>query len=666
MTRAQWRERQWMNGADSMARPPDDSFRVGRTAQRAVVVLATFLLLISACTAIGTDERTTAARLDRATPAQAPNDRTSTALQAPTADDDHQSIEETAVQLDVVWPIDPEPIDYLDLDNNGEISLVEGRISRNEISLVTGQPAIAGTVALTPARRSGQPVARTNRLLSQPEGSTAIDTQRSTPDGLSTWIPFHDFLNRSTCDSVEGSVLGIASFDSTSPPVPAQPASKLPANISEIHHGPDDIVLLYSSCGDTTRPAAFARVLADGNFTSVAPIEAAFADTVAAGQPSWIWGRALGDPDASTDGELIAVIPQLGLLDDESPDDTWANAYVDVTSGEVLDVWPTGDRWNLDLANHAASSSGGAVDFGHGISFNGPTEFIGRPPIGAPDQNRVFIGGPTGLWIVSPSYNGTLVNNVTRSHVLDATWAPFGDAIVMATAVGPMLYNHSTWTLINDNSSDGTLSRLSAGQPHATATKAYFTPDGSRLILAGPDGFQVLDYTRYGDPLVPDTIAAWGLDSGGLGPIRIGMTAEEVRSELGFNVTLPDLDFTLGDPDRVPPVNCLTIEIAEAPGAKIQAVIARGGDLVIQAISVTAGPWQTPSGIGLGMPEDQVFDLLDGQLDQMPAASDRRNLTFIPQDPDDKNSIRFVTNQHEVVAMHAGDQDWISRSHSCL
>lgn len=167
-----------------------------------------------------------------------------------------------------------------------------------------------------------------------------------------------------------------------------------------------------------------------------------------------------------------------------------------------------------------------------------------------------------------------------------------------------------------------------------------------------------------GGPAVPIELAPIDdkeiLSSAGLGPIRIGMLVSELEVELGVDLDLITIDLAVAG-------ECGMIQSTVDRDVSVLVELVSPEDAVIRRVEVFSDRWQTPSGIRVGMSEQQVLDTFPGQIDAQPHvyAEDGQYLTFVPNDANDPNTVEFVTEFGEVVQIRAGDRSWVSLVEGC-
>lgn len=621
-------------------RPP------GRSVLSAILVTGS--LLVTACT--------TASTIDAAAPESPQN----SADGEPLGQDPDRGV--TAAPLPAVTPTVSSEASGAIRQPASEARPADGLTERERAALEPSPLGIPSVVDRNPLWYGSNHSSRENDLASVAYDQIPLETELAlapngpfhrtigvTPDDSRVWITLADPLGATTCPEGEpGSVLATMPLDSSEPPRFAQPNADLPANISAVHAGPEDHVLLYSSCGRYSAPVAFARVTSDGDFTNVRPLHEVTESVLFTYAPRWMWAfEAGGDHPREDTGRLVAIIPQLGV---SAPGDAThgpADIYIDVESGAVLDVFPAEGTSSMSIGySHAVGS-------GEGLYLNRQSVEDWTGPVWVMRAQRGFaadgsvslaVGGEDGALVLSRHRLAeTTTARVSSTAVTDLQWTPSGEALVISDDDG-------TRIIVGDNVTQ--LSAESGG--------LHFTRDGSTLVLAA----ERTHFFTFAPTPTPDDstrITPFSqLDSGGLGPIRIDMSVSEVGDLLDIELTLQ----TIGEDNGAGA--CAWISSPDLGPISMLAETTGDGDARITAIRVDSGPWSTPSGLRVGSSEDEIRTALDGQLRENTHVYVPGNyLTFVPTDPADPYGVKFETNGHEAFAVHVGHHQWISYVEGC-
>jgi len=470
-----------------------------------------------------------------------------------------------------------------------------------------------------------------------------------TPDGSRAWVSIPDPVGNVTCGEDDGSVLATIPLGGVEPPTLVQPADGLPANIWEVHAGPDGHVLIYASCGGHyVGPTAFARVTPDGNFTNVAPVHEELHKVLFVYEPRWIWATESGGEYSYDDtGRLVVVIPQWGM---NAPGDATggrADVYIDVETAEILDIFPSEAvaTARLNYAAVVGTHENVMVDGEVLDEWTGPVWDIRTRRGFTTDGSSAVVSGEDGAIVITRQGNEPVTTTrVSTTAVTDARWSPAGDALAISDANG---------------------TRLIVGSKEIQLTAAegplFFSPSGSMLLVdATTKHLFVFPPTTLPDDSTEVT-AFSQIDSAGLGPIRIGMSVSELRALLDIDLTLQigGVDDGVG--------SCAWITSPELGPISMLGQTTGDDDATITAISVyNTGPWATPSGLRIGSTEEEIRSAVAGQFDEQPHAYIAGNYIFFqPSDPDDPFGIKFETNGHEAFAVHVGYHEWISYVEGC-
>lgn len=157
-------------------------------------------------------------------------------------------------------------------------------------------------------------------------------------------------------------------------------------------------------------------------------------------------------------------------------------------------------------------------------------------------------------------------------------------------------------------------------------------------------------------PLPQDEV----ISSAGIGPIRVGILLSELSAELGVPVEFD----TLG-PKQAGECGFVTTNLDTSLWILVEAV--GPDDAVIRRVTALSDRFPTPSGIRVGMGEQQVLDTFVDRLDVRPHTyvQPGNYLTFLTSDPNDPNTVEFVTEYGLVAMIHAGEKDWVSFVEGC-
>jgi len=233
---------------------------------------------------------------------------------------------------------------------------------------------------------------------------------------------------------------------------------------------------------------------------------------------------------------------------------------------------------------------------------------------------------------------------ITDQRMDWAVWSPYGDAFFLSNPSG-------TWL-------NGTEQILDVGGA------MHFTLNGRNLVVSTSDGWTFVDFEPVDPPDDSEKISNWStLTSAGLGPVRIGMTVNELEAVLGSNVTFDALSTP---PGELQEGQCVSINAEVHAGVRMLGSATGDGSAVLTRI-YAEGPWRTPSGLQIGNPEADVFAKLPDQVDVRHHAYDTSGfyLTFQPSDPTDPNTVRFITGHGRIRAISVGDREWIRLVEGC-
>lgn len=146
----------------------------------------------------------------------------------------------------------------------------------------------------------------------------------------------------------------------------------------------------------------------------------------------------------------------------------------------------------------------------------------------------------------------------------------------------------------------------------------------------------------------------WVVRFDGVGPLRYGMTFEEVNARLGHRLkrTPPALLATRG---------CEQIALDELGRKGIWLMFV---DDVFRRVDVARGA-RTAAGIGVGDPMPRVFAAYESVASApRPYQDDELSLTV--RAPDGKHALRFETEKGAVALFIAGDQAPVQWMEGCL
>lgn len=151
------------------------------------------------------------------------------------------------------------------------------------------------------------------------------------------------------------------------------------------------------------------------------------------------------------------------------------------------------------------------------------------------------------------------------------------------------------------------------------------------------------------------------LSSSGLGPIKIGMSVAELSTVLGTQLTFD----TIGLPGAGE-CGWISDSLAISDDVWIIVELTSATDAIVRRVTVTDGPWSTPSGISVGMTEQNVIDTFPNQIESQPHKYvEGTYLTYQPADVNDPNTVQFVNEGGTIVEIHAGDRDWVGLVEGC-
>ena len=486
------------------------------------------------------------------------------------------------------------------------------------------------------------------------------------PDSSTAWVSGPN-LSPSVIgcpDPTRPTVVGTLPLDAPAPSNLVLPTDQ-PANISALDFGPENHVLLSTACDGVSRPTAIAKVTPNGEFTDLVELPADLGAITQVYPIRWIWANTEIADDVeepwNVPSELVLVVPQRGLV---APGDTTrgpADIYINPSTGEILDVYPSEAVFDQSADRRTVRSDGESLFFNDDVddeplSFEGPiTTLELQPGFGPEGLRSIVVAGPSGVSVINYAELGEdfdyranrWMTELTTTPVTDVAWAPSGAALAISDA-------------------DGTRLRLANGDIvvlSPTDGKLFFSPDGSTLVIDGPNQIEKIRFAEVEPPSDTNEVTPFSkLDSGGLGPIRVGMSLSQVKDVLDT-----DLDTFSLDEDPLEGM-CVSASSPELPGVYMLASSTGDGDAIVQSVVVLDGPWATPSGLRIGSTETDIRDALGLQLAQTPHAyiGTGSYFTFTPLDDADPNSVKFDTNGHEVLAIHAGHMDWIALVEGCL
>ena len=191
------------------------------------------------------------------------------------------------------------------------------------------------------------------------------------------------------------------------------------------------------------------------------------------------------------------------------------------------------------------------------------------------------------------------------------------------------------------------------------------------LALVDCNGPEVLERVNTMFVLLTDPTAAWEfaawppddavLSSAGLGPIRIGMTVNELAAELGV-----DLEIETIDGNTAGACGWVAATPSIARDVWILVELTSPDDGIIRRVSTFSGPWFTPSGITVGSTQQDVITTFPNQIEERPHVyTEGTYMRFLPNNADDPNTVEFVNEGGTIAEIRAGDRNWVGLIEGC-
>jgi len=517
----------------------------------------------------------------------------------------------------------------------------------DRLPLFEGYPAFLPASVLAVVDYTGEPMLETSYVADETSNEAPAFATGLTPDGTHAWVALSDPSGAVTCPEGQvGSQLGVAPIDSSEPARLVDATGIVPPNVNQVHYGPDGHAVLYASCGKYSSAVALAQVATDGSLSKIRPLPPQMQASLWVYPPRWIWGTTIEDLGSDKIGELMVVIPQLGVAPQPDSEPGTADVFINVDKNEIVDV-----RLNPNylVAGKYLQATWDGNEFlldGFRPPWSGPLWTLEQQAGYASNEYWIAAGGEQGATIIGTrrSHGDTL--SLTGRSVSDLAWSPSGEWIALTGPDG---------TTLHEINNEGDTIRLfdSPGE------SVHFTPDGSGLVVINSKGFETIVFPSS-DPNPGALTPFSALDSGGLGPIRVGMSVSELSAALTIPLSIEALD---GEPAAG---SCVYVGADDFVQISILAEATSSTDGTITAITVWDGPWKTPSGLGLGSSETAVLDALGDSIVQSPHTyTPGQYLDFIPSDESDLNSVRFATNGHQVISISVGRQDWVGLVEGC-
>ncbi len=149
------------------------------------------------------------------------------------------------------------------------------------------------------------------------------------------------------------------------------------------------------------------------------------------------------------------------------------------------------------------------------------------------------------------------------------------------------------------------------------------------------------------------------ITTGGMGPIRIGMTVEEAAEAAGFELAgelEPDISET-----------CYYVMPPEDQAGYLGVAFMVENDKIVR-VEVGRSAVTTRSGARVGMSETELRAMFPGQIENAPdAVVDGRALQFVPTDERDANyRVIFVFDGETVTQLRAGVLPAVGYGEGCL
>lgn len=419
---------------------------------------------------------------------------------------------------------------------------------------------------------------------------------------------------------------------------------ELPTDVTWIEAGPEGNVILGSTCGDQIT-ITLATMTTDGSLNDIRRVNLQ-ATTSVLGHRKWVWG----DSDGLGPG-LYLRIAQRDVRPQASSE--WRHLWIHTETGLIVSDEP--GREFAAGAGHLDEERRFTVGFDqNAIVIQEGVAVAAMSPY--PNSGEVLVAGRFGAGIQrmfyeqfpsrpvnprpAPPDRASRFELLVDEPVIDAAWAPDGSTWAASGSAG-------TWV-------DGR-------RVHDAAGTLHFSRDGRTLLVVGTEGWHRIVFAP-GTANSNEVTRHSQLDSGGLGPIRIGMLVSELSEVLGRDLTIE----ALGDIDRIG--ECIWVEDLNIRGVSLLGSSTGDGDGVIEMVYVTSSSWRTPSGLHVGSPEDDVRDALGDQIDAVPhhdGSPGDWNLAFVPQDPNDPNTVVFESFGGLVYQIKVGDQQVTRLKEGC-
>jgi hypothetical protein len=174
-------------------------------------------------------------------------------------------------------------------------------------------------------------------------------------------------------------------------------------------------------------------------------------------------------------------------------------------------------------------------------------------------------------------------------------------------------------------------------------------PGGSASQTLSPGA--VRDTSAADAALAADSAARWTVTVSGIGPIRVGMTLEDLRRIAG------------NFPSPKPTAECTYVHPASTPGG-VSIMLARGK---VARIDVDSAGVRTDAGVGVGDSTSRVNAAYPGRVDAAPHkyVPDGQYLTARPSSPADSAlRIVFEVEKGRVTRFRSGrrpEVEWVER-----
>jgi serine/threonine protein kinase len=177
-------------------------------------------------------------------------------------------------------------------------------------------------------------------------------------------------------------------------------------------------------------------------------------------------------------------------------------------------------------------------------------------------------------------------------------------------------------------------------------------PTGEIVEIIGADnGFVEIISSKETSLTVDLESESLGLE--GLGPVRVGMTPDEVMA-------------VLGEPIDFPGPECETVAAPDTDDIGFMFI-----DNRLARVNIWNGPVTTLSGMGIGSSEDEVKATYPGQIKVEPhpyeGGAGWHYLVFQPREASDQDrSLIFETDGSQVVSFRAGETQAVSYIEGCF